>query len=456
MSAYVESSTYWESARERGVSLARIPETRVVITGMEAITPLGYLSDTITAFKQGRSGVIYKDVGNYHTGLQAPLPEWFDPISELVGDEKRMMGFLGAMEVVIARRAGRMAGLLSENGRLLDGVVHRNRAGSWIGSGIAETIYLIEVHNYLHRKVRGVVDPVANSRRISPTLAVRVFPEEPNGDVARLLGLSGESGTSVEACATGASNIYQGYKSIISGENDVVFAGGSEEVLKEHARETIGIFAGLQALSTRNDSPETASRPFNRDRDGFVVASGKAALVLEGLNHALKRNAPIIAELLGAAKLIDGHDKTELLPVRVADTIAKALFDPANEGLRKPDAIFAHATSTPVGDLLEAQALSLVFGKDLRFIPVTAIKSFIGHTLGAAGAINAAVAVQSLLDQEMPYILNLNNPDPEITDHVKMAFVRDHFMKHPLRTALAVAYGFGGYNCALLLGRYIP
>ncbi|MBI2018748.1 hypothetical protein HYS96_03535 [Candidatus Daviesbacteria bacterium] len=456
MSGYVESSTYWESARARGVTLNRTPETRVVVTGIEAMTPLGYLSETMQAFRESRSGVISREVGNCHTRLQAPLPELFDPMSELTREERKMMGFLGAMEVVIARRAGKAAGVIGENGRLLDRVAHKNRVGAWIGSGIAEAPYLIEVDKHLHREVNGVVDPVANSRRISPTLAVRVFPEEPNGDVARLLGLSGESGNTVEACATGASNIYHGYKSILSGENDIVFVGGFEETLREHARMVLGIFAGINALSTRNDSPETASRPFDSGRDGFVAASGGALLVLEGLNHALRREAPILAEVLGAAKSIDGHAKTESLPLRIADTIAQALYDPSTGGLWKPDGFFAHATSTQIGDKNEAEAFQLVFGDETGDIPVTAIKSFIGHTLGGAGAVNAAVAIQSLLDGEIPHILNLQNPDPEITNAVKMTFVRNHFMKHPMRTALAVAYGFGGYNCALLLGRYIP
>lgn len=457
MSAYVEASTYWESARARGVTLNRIPEIRVVVTGMEAMTPLGYLSETMQALRESRSGVVARDVGNFYTKLQAPLPESFDPMSMLLSrDERKMMGLLGAMEVVIARRAGKVAGVIGENGRLLDGVAHKNRVGAWIGSGIAEAPYLIDVDRHLHREVNGVVDPVANSRRILPTLAVRVFPEEPNGDVARLLGLSGESGNTTEACATGASNLYHGYKSILSGDNDIAFAGGFEEVLREHARMVLGIFAGLRALSTRNDSPETASRPFDVDRDGFIAASGGAVLVLEGLNHALRRGVPILGEVLGAAKSIDGYEKTELLPVRVADTIAQALYDPSTRGLRKPDAFFAHATSTQVGDQKESEAFRLVFGDETEGIPVTAIKSFIGHTLGGAGAVNVAVAIQSLLDGEIPHILNLQNPDPEITNAVKMTFVRDHFMKHPMRTALAVAYGFGGYNCALLLGRDIP
>lgn len=454
--AYVESSTYWESARARGVSLDRTPETRVVVTGMEAITPLGYLEETIQAFREGQSGVIYKDVGNYHTGLQAPLPEWYDPMENLTRPETKLLGFLGAMEADIARRAGQKARVLGEDGRLLEDVAHKNRVGSWIGSGVGETPFLIDVHKWLHRDRGGVVDPVANSTKISPTLAARVFPEEANGDTARLLGLSGESGSTVEACATGAGNIYQGVSSILLGVNDIVFAGGFEEALKDHARETIGIFAGLGTLSKRNDSPKIASRPFDVDRDGFVAASGGAVLVLEGLNHALKRGAPILAEVLGTAKSIDGANKFELLPIRVADTIAQALYEPTTGGLRKPDAFFAHATSTPVGDPLEAEAFRLVFGGETKDIPVTAIKSFIGHTLGGAGAINAAVAIQSLMDGEMPNILTLQNPDSEITKKIKMEFVTDKFMKHPMRSVLATAYGFGGNNASLYLGKYYP
>lgn len=456
MAGYVESSSYWESARKRGVTLDKKPETRVVVTGMEAITPLGYLSDTMQAFREGRSGVIYKDVENSHTSLQAPLPDWFDPMSELTKEERKLMGFLGAMEVAIARRAGKTSGVLGEDGYLLPNVVHRNRAGTWIGSGIAESQYLIDVYKHLYREIKGVVDPKKNSYRISPTLAIRCFPEEANGDVARLLGLSGESGNTMEACATGASNIYQGYKSILAGDNDVVFAGGFEEPLRAFGEVTIGMFAGLEALSTNNENPETASRPFDKDRDGFVAASGGGLFVLEGLSHALRREAPILGEVLGAAKLIDGHQKTKLDPKILADTIARAVYDPSTNNLRKPDAIFAHATATTDGDILEAQALNMAFGDDLRDIPITAIKSFIGHTFGGSGGINADVALQCILNGEMPYIRNLVNPDPKILIEAELNFVRGRFLKKQIDTALAGASGFGGYNAILLLGRYIP
>lgn len=465
MAGYIESPSYWDNASKRGVTIRNKPETRVVVTGMEAITPLGYLSETIQAFKDGRSGVIYKDVGNFYTGLQAPLPEWFDPMSELKKEESKLMGFLGAMEVVIARKAGKAAGLLGEDGRILKEISHSteyeeggwNRVGVWIGSGIAEAHYLIDVDKHLNREIKGVVNRRANSRRMSPTLAVRIFPEEAPGDVARLIGLSGESGNTMEACATGASNIYQGYKSILSGENDVVFAGGFEEALREHADITTAIFASLNcALSTRNDSPETASRPFDADRDGFVPASGGAILVLEGLNHALERRAPILGEILGAAKLVDGYAKTESYPPKIADTIAQAIYDPSTRGLRKPDAFFAHATSTEIGDGNEVEAMGIAFGQETRDIPVTAIKSSIGHTLGAAGAINAEAALRAIIDKEVSFILNLQDPDSKISNKVEMAYVRDRVLKHPVNTALAVAYGFGGFNCALYLGRYIP
>lgn len=457
MAGYIESSSYWEAARTRRVTLDRMPETRVVVTGMEAVTPLGYLHQTLEAFKENKSGVIFKDVENHEVSIQAPLPDWFDPMEELAKDERKLIGFLSAMEVIIARKAGISAGVLSKNGRLLEGITHRNRVGTWIGSGIAESHYLIDIDKTLHREVNGIINPRSNSRHIKPTGAIRVFPEEPNGDVARLLDLSGLSGSTFEACATGASNIYQGYKTILEGDNDICFAGGFEEALRVHGDVTTAIFAALNhALSKRNDSPQEASRPFDADRDGFVVASGGAVLVLEGFHHALERGAPILGEILGGAKLIDGHSKTESYPTTIADTIALALYDPSSGGLRKPDAFFAHATSTPPGDQNEAEALKIVFGNETRDIPTTAIKSFIGHTLGGAGAINAAVALQSIINGEIPHILNLQNPDQQIAQIVEMAYVQNQFMKHPMNTALAVAYGFGGNNCALYLGRCLP
>lgn len=458
MPAYVESSSYWESARARGVTLRRTPETRVVIVGMEAVTPLGFLNQTMAGFREGRSGTIFKDVGNYYTSLQAPLPKEFDPYAELAREETRLLGHLGAIEVTLARRAGFQANVLNGEGILDEerSQTHRNRIGFWVGSGMAETQYLIDIWDQIHAEKNGVVDTRANTRRLHPLLATRVFPEEANGDIARILGGSGLSGTTMEACATGASNIFHAVESILSGRNDFAFAGGVEEALYKFAEVTIAIFAGLGALSRRNDEPEKASRPYDRSRDGFVAASGGNVFVLEGLEHAKRRGVPILAEVLRIEKSVDGYDKTELNPIRVADTIAQTIYDPSTHGLLRPDAIFAHATSTPVGDLRESEAFRLVFGEDLKYIPITAIKSFIGHTLGGAGAVNAAVATWALQHQELPHVLNLTNPDPAIMALGDFNFVRDQFIEHPMRTVLATAFGFGGYNCGLLLGRYMP
>ncbi len=208
----------------------------------------------------------------------------------------------------------------------------------------------------------------------------------------------------------------------------------------------------MHALSTRNDEPEKASRPFNKDRDGFVESSGIGAVVIESEEHAHKRGAKIYAEILGFDKSIDGYDLTEGDPENIADTITRALYDEKNKAVHKVDAVFIHATSTPKGDRVEIQALRKASIENLQHIPITAIKSNLGHLLGGAGAVNAIAAIQSLNAGKVPPILNLDDPDEEFSD---LNLVRGKPLEKEIATALVLAYGFGGHNAVLLLGKYI-
>lgn len=475
---YIRSRGFLDSVRERGIPLVSDPDNRVVVTGVRMMTPFGNDEQTWQAFLDGRSATRrMENVINYYTNLGAPLPDDYDPLT--LSNTKRITR-LSAMSILLAREAGIESGLLTPEGIVNTDVIHPYRMGIWIGSGVAESALLIDIHNRLHKvgdkivvlddvlripktkrqeeqQTRMIARLQRNSRRLPLDLALGPFPEELPGDTAIATGTQGHSGYLAEACATGASAIVQGYESIRLGLNKAVIAGGFEDALYNHPEVVHALFAtGVRALSARLDDPSSASRPFDLGRDGFVPGSGGALLVLESERHAKARGAKILAELFAAGKAIDGTNKTELNAQRVADLMGTTLYDPRTDRLRKPSAIFAHATSTKVGDPLEAEALYKVFGDDLSDIPTTALKSYLGHLLGGAGSVNAVAAVRALQEGIVPRILNLEKPDPKILDKYPLNLVRGNHLHTPLESILAVAYGFGGFNAVLHIGRYVP
>ncbi|PJC28726.1 hypothetical protein CO053_03075, partial [Candidatus Shapirobacteria bacterium CG_4_9_14_0_2_um_filter_40_11] len=229
-------------------------------------------------------------------------------------------------------------------------------------------------------------------------------------------------------------------------------AGGLEDILSAYPEASIGMFAAMRSvLSTRNDEPEKASRPFDKDRDGFVLGAGGGAVVIEALDHALERGAPILAEILGFNKSMDGSDPTNLNKKIVAGTILKALYNQRTKEFYEVDSIFAHATSTNQGDQAEAELLKMIFGDSLKNIPIAAIKSNMGHLAGGAGAVNVIAAINALNSGKIPPILNLENPSQEFEG---LFFVRGKPLEKDIKTALVLAYGFGGHNAVMLLGRY--
>lgn len=454
---FVESTRYFVSAKERGVELERRPVDRIVITGFSQMTPLGDTNATWQGLLEGRSAARQMDLQNWATNIGAPLPDNFDPDQFLIGKrEAKEHGFsrVAKINIILARRAAQMAGILGEDGRI-NSSIHPNLRAAWTGSAIADTHKLINIAEKLHKiDEHGNENVVKASSRIRPSEGLEVFPEQPNGRVA-ILGFSGAGGSAVAACSTGAWNIAELADKMRSGKARMGVAGGVEDALYNHPEVTAAIFAALQtALSKRNHEPEKASRPFDEGRDGFVMGSGGAVVIMESLEDALTRGATIYAEVLGWSTSMDGYTPTTLNPERVADTMAEALYDKDNRALIKPDAVFVHATSTPVGDKEEAKALRLVFGDDARDIPIAAIKSVLGHLMGGAGSANVVNAIMALNTDTVPHILNLDNPDPEIMREGELYFVRQRPLVAPLETVLTTAYGFGGYNAVILLGKY--
>jgi 3-oxoacyl-[acyl-carrier-protein] synthase II len=449
----------YERVKDLGVELENIPAERLVITGMSTITPLGDKVKTLAGLNAGTSGVIKFDAKNFSVNIAAPVI--FDPDKYFSKKEVREMSRLGMMAIVIAREAMQNAGLLGNDGTLRKDMDRRSVA-PWVGSGIG-SLGIINAYLHLHktdkleaisRMLSDQPDIVkANSRRLFPRIGFTLFPEEPNAGVANALQISGWGGSSVEACATGLSNIIEGTRTVREGLAKVAVTGGFEDILSEYPELCIAIFAAMRTvLSKRNDEPEKASRPFDIERDGFVFGAGGAIVIVEELKHAKKREAPILAEILGFSKSVDGIGGTDLDPKNVAATILRALYNKNTGGFYPVDSIFAHATSTIEGDKNEVNALRLALGDDyLKTIPIAAIKGNIGHLAGGAGAVNAIAAINALITGKIPPILNLVKPGPEFAG---LNLVRGTPLERTINTALVLAYGFGGHNAVMLLGKY--
>lgn len=442
---------YFERARQLGVELENRPAERIAIIGVSAITPLGNTEQTLEGLYNGRSGVKALDVGNFAVSIAAPAE--FNPEKYFSKKEMRETSIPNAMAIVLAREAMKKAGLLDENGKLRKDI-NKRQVASWMASAIGSAPLIVDVFNKIHKKNEdGNEDPVTNSRYIPIRTSLQIFPQEFNGGVAKDLGISGWGGSSIEACATGLANIVEAADKIKTGKAKIVVAGGLEDILSEpqHPEISIGMFAAMRSvLSTRNSEPERASRPFDRDRDGFVLGTGGAAIVLADYEYALKIGVPILGEVLGFIKSMDGYDPTNLDKENVAGTILRALYNERKKEFYDVDAIFAHATSTIDGDAAEVAVLRMVFGEDLKDIPIAAIKSNLGHLAGGAGAINFLAALNALRTGKIPHILNLDNPGPEFTD---LNFVRGKPLVRDIKTALVLAYGFSGYNAVMLLGK---
>lgn len=461
---------FFETARKLGVELEKKPAERIAITGMAALTPLGDTEQTSKGLENGSSGVKSYDVKNFEVGIAAPVI--FDPLKYFTKKEMREKSPLNAMAIVLAREAMGKAGLLGENGKLRKDIDRRSVA-SWIGSAFGSSMQVIDVYKKIHKisfvkVVEGkdedgndyalrapIEDMVEGSRFVPPRAGLQTFPEELNGQVAIDLGISGPGGSVVAACATGINNPNEALGKIKSGEAKIAVAGALEDLLVPHSHPEvcIGLFAamGPGVLSRRNSDPEKASRPFDRDRDGFIAGSGGGVIIFEEYEHALMRGAPILAEVLGFANSMDGSDPTNLNIEIVAGTIIQALYNEKKKEFYDVDAIFAHATSTKLGDIAETEVYREVFGDDLKNIPITAIKSIMGHLLGGAGAVNIIAAVNALIRGKIPHILNLDNPDPKFAD---LNLVKGKPLERDINTALVVGYGFGGHNGVMLLKKY--
>ncbi|MBU4015948.1 beta-ketoacyl-[acyl-carrier-protein] synthase family protein [Patescibacteria group bacterium] len=435
-----------------------VPSDAVAITGYAELTSLGNTRETEEGELIGKSGTMKYEVNNFRSNIAAPTK--FNAKEYFSEKELGRMSGIGAMGIVLSREAGKMAGVIGTDGKLL-GNFDARRAGCTVSTGIGACTKMVDVYLKIHWKVNEKTgkleptDPRVGSSLVSPFAGLQLFPEELGGDIEAELGLQGWGMNSSEACATGLSSIVDAYHLIKTGKNSIVFAGGIEDTLSEHPELSIGVFSAMRGpLSARNDTPEKASRPFDKDRDGFVLASGGGVVVLERLDSAIARKATIYAVILGAEKGSDGYSSTNLNNNRVAQLILKTVELPTDEGLIYPiDAIFAHATATKSGDAAEIKALRTALGTEyLKKIPITAIKSMHGHLAGGAGAVNTISAVRAIEKGFIPPIINLDNVDEPFKD---LNLIRGSALKGDFSTALVLAYGFHGKDAALLIAKYI-
>ncbi len=448
-----------DKIKELNIQSGDKPSDTVVITGYAQLTPLGNTTETEKAEFAGISGTKKYDVKNFRSNIAGPIN--FRPEDHFSEKELRGLSRIGALGIVLAKEAGKMALVLDDTGKLKNDF-DPLKAGCTVSTGIGAHSKMVDVYVKIHWKTdpntgkMQPADPVEGSRLLSPFIGLQLFPEELGGDIEASLGLQGWGINSAEACATGLSSITDAYHLIKTGKNDIVFAGGIEDVISERPDLSIGVFAAMRGpLSSRNDEPEKASRPFDRDRDGFVLSAGGGVIVLERLDSALARKAPIYAVVLSAEKGSDGYSPTNLETNRVAKLILKTLKLPEEKNLTYPiDAIFAHATATKAGDLAEITTLRTALGDDyLNKIPITAIKSMHGHLAGGAGAVNAISAIRAIEKGFIPPIVNLDNIDEPFKD---LNLVKGKALKGNFNTALVLAYGFHGKDAIVLLGKYQP
>jgi 3-oxoacyl-[acyl-carrier-protein] synthase II len=410
---------------------------RVVITGLGCITALGESVDELfTALCEGKSGVSTIqsfDTGAYPVKFGGEIKN-FDVTKYAKQRESRRMDRFSQFAMAAAAQAVEDSGLdFSKEDPY--------RVGSIVGTGIGGIKEIEEQHIRLLDK---------GPCKVSPFAVPRLMSNAASGNIAIRYGLRGPNFCVSSACATGNHAVGEAFINIISGRSDIMITGGSEAALTPIA---LASFCAARSLSTRNDNPQAASRPFDKDRDGFVLAEGAGIVILEEKGHAKKRRAKIYAELLGYSATDDGYHITAPLPDGNGAAIAMklALMDAEVEP-EKVDYINAHGTGTELNDIAESYAIKSVFGQHAYKIPVSSTKSSLGHMLGASGAVELIICVKTIIESAIPPTINLDNQDERCD--LKMDYVPKKARQAKVNIALSNSFGFGGHNSCLVVGKY--
>ena len=389
--------------------------------------------DVWKALLAGQSGVKHItsfDASKFACQIAAEVKN-FDPLNYIEKKEVKKMSRFIHFAIAASDEAMKMSELkiTPENDE---------RVGVHIGSGIGGFDIIEREHSAL---IEG------GPRKISPFFIPSAIVNLAAGQVSMRFGAKGPNEATATACTTSAHSVGDSFRIIQHNDADVMIAGGSEAAITPMG---VGGFAAMRALSTRNDCPEKASRPWDRDRDGFVIGEGAGILILEELQHARKRSAPILAEIVGYGMSGDAYHMTQPAPEHEGGF--RVMRNAVRDAKITPDVVSyvnAHGTSTPIGDTLEAHAIRNFFGE--RKIPVSSTKSMTGHLLGGAGGLEAGITVLALRDQILPPTINLENQDPETGT---MDFVPNHARKAEIEYAMSNSFGFGGTNGALLFRRW--
>ena len=407
---------------------------RVAVTGVGLVSALGIGTEenwqSLLAGRGGVARITHFDTTDFSVTIAAEVKN-FDPLQFVEKKELKKMGLF----IQYALAATQFA---MEQSKLQITPEIADRAGVYIGSGIGGFDVIEREHTALMQ---------GGPRRISPFFIPAAIVNLASGFVSIRWGAKGPNSATCTACSSGAHAVGDSFKLITRGDADVMICGGAEGAITPLS---VGGFAAMRALSTRNDEPERASRPFDRDRDGFVVGEGAGIVMLEELGHALRRGAPILAELVGYGMSGDAFHITA--PAENADgavrVMSKALKD---AGIRPEQVqyINAHGTSTPYNDRLETLAIKKVFGEQARKLVVSSTKSMTGHLLGGSGGLEAGITALVLREQVVPPTINYENPDPDCD----LDYVPNQARKLGVEYALSNSFGFGGTNAALLFKR---
>ena len=411
---------------------------RVVVTGIGALTPLGNnLPDYWEGLINGVSGADFItgfDATKFRTRFACELKN-FDPLQFLDRKEARKLDRFTQTALAVSDEAIKDAGITNEN-------VNKDRVGVVFASGIGGiTTFQEEVSNF----AKGDGTP-----RFNPFFIPKMILDIAAGHISMRHGLRGPNFAVVSACASSTNALMESFNLIRLGIADIVLGGGSESVVIEAG---IGGFNAMKAMSERNDDPKTASRPYDKDRDGFVMGEAAGVLVLEELEHAKARGAKIYCEIAGCGATADAHHITAPHPEGLgAKNVMNAALRDAGMQATDLDYINTHGTSTPLGDVSEIKAVMAVFGEHAYNLNISSTKSMTGHCLGAAGVIEAIACVMSVVHDMIPPTINHFTDDPELDPRLNFTF--NKAQKRTVRAALSNTFGFGGHNACVIVKKY--
>jgi 3-oxoacyl-[acyl-carrier-protein] synthase II len=412
---------------------------RVVVTGIGALTPIGNnLPDYWNGLLNGVSGadnITLFDASKFKTRFACEL-KGFDPLNFLDKKEARKIDRFTQTGLAVSDEAVRDAGISGDD-------IDKDRVGVVFASGIGGIqTFQEEVMNY----GRGEGTP-----RFNPFFIPKMILDIAAGQISMRHGFRGPNFAVVSACASSTNGIMEAFNLIRLGQADIILSGGSESVICEAG---VGGFNAMKALSERNEDPKTASRPYDQDRDGFVMGEGAGILILEELEHALARGAKIYCEIAGCGATADAHHITAPHPEGLG--AKNVMFAALRDARLKPediDYINTHGTSTPLGDVAEVKAIMDVFGEHAYKVNISSTKSMTGHCLGAAGVVEAIACIMSVVDDIVPPTINHMNNDPELDSNLNFTFGKSQ--KRTVRAALSNTFGFGGHNACVIVKKYI-